>query len=248
MAVNTDTSQYWQETLEGSGVAPPVIIDKGKPETPHRLCGNYESVHIELSGRHIERIGSFLERNDLDTKTLLHGIWALLVFRYGADDEVVYGCVDGGTARSPVPVRVKISSSVAVSSWLHELQSYLKDVNPYFETPFDAIHELSGFDEDMPVFMSAIDLSEEAFDASGFAKMGCPLVFKPDLLSTAGELSIYFDPSYFEHDTLKRMLGHIDVLLSGLLGNEHACVADIAMLTPAEFDQIVYAWNRTQVD
>ena len=248
MAVNNSTSQYWQETLEGFGVASPVIIDKSNAETPVRSSGNFESVHIELSDPQIEKIESFVERNDLNRKTLLHGLWALLVFRYGAGDEVVYGCVDGGTAKTPVPVRVKISSSVAASSWLHELESYLKEVSQYFEIPFDAIHELSGFEEDMPVFMSAIDLSEETFDASGFAKMGCPLVFKPDLRSTAGELSLYFDPSYFKRDTLKRMLGHIDMLLSGILGNEQACVANIAMLTTAEFNQIVYSWNQTQTD
>ena len=131
---------------------------------------------------------------------------------------------------------------------MHELQSYLKAASQYFQTPFDVIHELSGFDEDMPIFRSAIDLSEGAFDPSGFAKIGCPLVFKPDLGSTAGQLSIYFDASCFEHDVIKRMLGHIDMLLSGILANERACVADIAMLTTAEFNQIVYAWNRTQTD
>ena len=85
-------------------------------ETSIRSSDTYESVHLELSDRQIEKIGSFNKRNDLNTKTLSHGIWASLFFRYGAGDEIVYGCVDGGRARTPVPVRVKISSRVAASS------------------------------------------------------------------------------------------------------------------------------------
>jgi amino acid adenylation domain-containing protein len=61
-------------------------------------------------------------------------------------------------------------------------------------------------------------------------------------------LRIEFDEGRFTHDTVKRLLGHLQTILQNIPGNLDKCVGEIPILTEAERHQLLVEWNSTQVD
>ncbi len=63
----------------------------------------------------------------------------------------------------------------------------------------------------------------------------------PDGLSGGAE----YNPDLFDEATIQRMLGHLQALLASAVADPDAAVAGLPMLSPAERDQIVGAWNAS---
>ena len=52
----------------------------------------------------------------------------------------------------------------------------------------------------------------------------------------------------FDAGTVRRMLGHYQVLLEGIVANPDARIAELPLLTEAERHQLLVEWNQTEVD
>ncbi len=52
----------------------------------------------------------------------------------------------------------------------------------------------------------------------------------------------------FDSTTIKRMLGHYQVLLKGIIANPGQCIYDLPLLTEFERDQLIVKWNDTKTD
>ena len=74
--------------------------------------------------------------------------------------------------------------------------------------------------------------------------LGLFVVEKPDGLHCMVEYST----DLFDSQTMDRFLGHFEVLLEGITANPDQAIADLPILTPAERQQIVVDWNRTEVE
>ena len=52
----------------------------------------------------------------------------------------------------------------------------------------------------------------------------------------------------FDAGTIRRMLGHYQVLLEGIVANPDAHIGELPLLTEAERHQLLVEWNQTEVD
>ena len=59
------------------------------------------------------------------------------------------------------------------------------------------------------------------------------------------DLGIRHNTDLFAAATVARMAGHLEVLLAAVVADPHARVSDLPLLTPAERDELLVAWNRT---
>ncbi|MEM7537924.1 MAG: amino acid adenylation domain-containing protein, partial [Chloroflexota bacterium] len=57
-----------------------------------------------------------------------------------------------------------------------------------------------------------------------------------------------YNADLFESITISRLVGHFQVLLQGIIDNPAQPIAQLPLLTTAEYRQIVYEWNDTAVD
>ena len=60
-------------------------------------------------------------------------------------------------------------------------------------------------------------------------------------------LSMTYDPDLFESGTVRRMLGHVEVMLDGFLSDNDATLGALPILTAAEVAEL-NRWNDTDVD
>jgi amino acid adenylation domain-containing protein len=60
--------------------------------------------------------------------------------------------------------------------------------------------------------------------------------------------TLEYNTDLFEADTIKRLLGHWQTLLEGVVHHPQAHVSELPLLTAGEQEQLLEAWNATRVD
>ena len=101
--------------------------------------------------------------------------------------------------------------------------------------------------ENYPVDSSLLERkgSVEISNIRGSEKTNYPLTIA---VVPGGELSIQisYDTTRFDDDTVSRMMGHLQVLLLGIVANPNGRVYELPLLTKSEKQQLLLEWNDTQ--
>lgn len=107
----------------------------------------------------------------------------------------------------------------------------------------------------LPIAITFIDhfLEDEAHWLAGFPPHSESLN-NPDLhlliLQQAHTISgiLRYNANLFKPDTIKRLAGHLQVLVAGMVDNHDATIAQLPLLTQAELEQLLLAWNSPTID
>ncbi|MDR3412263.1 MAG: condensation domain-containing protein, partial [Formivibrio sp.] len=262
---------YWRKQLAGAPTLLELPTDRPRPaEQSYRgAVLNHELPNLLLASlkelsRH-EGASLFM--------TLLAAFQTLL-YRYTGQDDVVIGTAFAGRNRTELEnligffvntlvMRGDLSGNptfrellgrtreVALGAYAHQDLPFEKLVEilqpdrnashpPLFQvmlvlhnTPVEAIH-LIGL-ESTPM---AIDIAMSKFDLT--------LYMRED--GNGLKTTVEYSTDLFEEKTVRRMMGHYQKLLEGIVTNPDQRLADLPLLTEAERWQIVDEWNRTEVD
>ena len=60
--------------------------------------------------------------------------------------------------------------------------------------------------------------------------------------------SLLYNPDLFEAATVRRMAGHFETLLAGMVANPTQPISESPLLTEAEREQLLVGWNDTEMD
>ncbi len=243
MNQSNDQSRYWESTLRGFTVPSPLTIDKGG-KTVSATFSEFKSV---LDSKLWQRLQSSLTNAGVELETVFQGVWALLLYRYGAGDELVFGYTPQQGKINAVPLRCEITASSLPIDWLAELQHKQKSARDYYDTPYEVVRSYSEFDDELPLFYSLMDLSDDGLAQNFITSVGCPLVVRPELLNNELSITIRYDKQRINPAQAERIPGHLGMLLEGIAENEND-IAHINLLTEDELQQVVYAWNDTKSD
>jgi amino acid adenylation domain-containing protein len=147
---------FWRATLQDFRRATPLPLDRGTPGGHAQAEGQ---ARLRLSADDTARLTAAARAYGLTLYTLVQGAWALLLARYAASDDVVFGTtVSGRPAGLPgveravglfintLPVRVRVDGAVHAGEWLQTLQrdqaearqhehASLSDVQGWTEVP-----------------------------------------------------------------------------------------------------------------
>ncbi|HEY9830739.1 MAG TPA: amino acid adenylation domain-containing protein [Stenomitos sp.] len=262
--------EFWRSTLAGFTAPTPFGVDKPVGNLSEQK-DIYDKRDIQLSATLTDALKEFARQNHLTLNTLVQGAWALLLSRYSGESDVVFGATVSG--RPPallgvesmvglfintLPVRVQISPETELLSWLKQLQVSQVEREQYSYSPLVDIQGVSEVPRNSPLFNSIVVLENYPVDASlleaqgsvkisnvrGFERTNYPM----NVAVVPGrELSIQisYDTSRFDDDTVSRMLGHLQTLLSGIVNYPSGRVGELSLLTPFEKQQLLVEWNDT---
>ncbi|MEA5627145.1 amino acid adenylation domain-containing protein [Nostoc sp. UHCC 0251] len=260
---------FWREKLQGFNAPTPLLTDKNSHQNQSQHHQN-----LQLSLSLTANLKSLAVANHLTLNTILQGAWALMLSRYSGEQDVVFGTTVSGrpTALSGVesmvglfintlPVRVQISGESELLLWLKQLQLQQVEQEEYSYTPLVDIQGWSEVPREMPLFESLIVFENYPLDASLKAQNGSIEVsnvcnfeqtnYPLTLVAEPGEklsVRISYDTSRFADDTIKRMLGHLQVLLEVITENPGQKLDNLPLLTPAERHQLLVEWNNTKTE
>jgi amino acid adenylation domain-containing protein/non-ribosomal peptide synthase protein (TIGR01720 family) len=263
---------YWQQKLQG--FIAPTPIDVKQPYSDRQPHEGYGAEQLELSSETATALRSFARQHQLTLNNLVQGAWALLLARYSGESDVVFGAVVSG--RPPalpdvesmvgmfintLPMRARVESDTELLSWLKELQAQQVETEQYSYTPLVDIQNWSDVPRGMPLFESIVVFENYPVDASlkerqgtldvsnvrGIQQTNYPLTAIV-VLGDRVSLNINYERSRFDADAIARMLGHLQMLLEGMVLTPVLPISRLPLLTEWEQQQLLVDWNDTQAD
>jgi amino acid adenylation domain-containing protein/non-ribosomal peptide synthase protein (TIGR01720 family) len=260
---------FWRGELAGFtapnslGVAPPAGAERDSGYAEHR---------IQLSREVTAGLQALAARHKMTLQTVTLGAWAVLVSRYSADEDVVFGGVVSGRPAAlagvetmvgvfvnTLPVRVRVNGAEPLVPWLRRLQDRQLAREEFEHTPLAQIQRWSEVPAGSPLFESLYvfenypNAGEAASAGLGIGDLrsiestNYPLTLA---LTAADQLSLKLesDRARVDEDAAPRLLRNLATLLAGMAGGLERRVGELGLLTPAELRQILYEWNDTRVE
>ncbi|MEL6814321.1 MAG: alpha/beta fold hydrolase [Cyanobacteria bacterium J06598_3] len=137
-----DAEQFWRRTLQGFSTPTPLPVDCTAERGAAGETGEQRS--LALTREESETLQEFLRSHRLTLNTLIQGVWALLLSAYSEQRDVLFGAtvsgrqgdlagVEGivGMLINVLPVRVQLSNTEVLLSWLRALQTAQVEAGQY---------------------------------------------------------------------------------------------------------------------
>ncbi|MGH7993803.1 MAG: non-ribosomal peptide synthetase, partial [Limisphaerales bacterium] len=219
---------------------------------------------------------SLARKNGFTPNTLLQGAWALLLSRYGREEDVVFGAIRAcrrsnvagagaivGLLINTVPVRVRVAPEMPLVSWLQTLRAEWNALRDFEHTPLANIQSWS----DLPsrnhsgLFETIFNYQDPSWEAALRAQGGkwakrefgiCSQSNYPLVVDAYGGaallIKILYHRNRFDDETIARMLGHFKTLLESMAACPEEGVGQLPMLTEVEREQLLANWNDTTAE
>ncbi|HEX6467754.1 MAG TPA: amino acid adenylation domain-containing protein [Streptosporangiaceae bacterium] len=258
---------YWRDRLDGfqnlqlpTDRPRPIVADhKGGVESLHLGVESLDGLR-ELS----RRAGATL------FATLMAGLQVLL-HRYTGQDDIVVGAASAnrdratsviGPLASMLPVRTDLAGDPEFRELLGRVQAVVDGAYAHADLPFARLVDELAIERDTgrpPVFQVALTLSEaqQPIDVDGVTmrleRVGHPAArFDLDFFAEVRGDGLRVEASYatalFDAGTVRRMLGHLRVLLEGAAADPTRRLSELPVLTEAELRRELVEWNDTAAD
>ncbi|MDM8557744.1 amino acid adenylation domain-containing protein [Candidatus Parabeggiatoa sp. HSG14] len=264
---------FWKQQLNGFTNPTPFRVDN---RTDNRLTtGNYEEQTLKLSKTTTDGLLSLAQQHHLTLNILVQGAWSLLMSRYSGEEDIVFGATVSGRPTTlagvesmlglfinTLPVRVLLDSKTLLLPWLQQLHSQQIEYEQYSYTPLVDIQSWSEVPGGTSLFESIVVFENYPIDNTlkeeqqgtlsirsihSIERTNYPLTLVAVVHGSELVLRTSYDTNRFENDTISRMMGHIKMLLEGMVANPAQCIGELPLLTEAEHQQLK-AWNNTTAD
>ena len=259
---------YWKATL---GDAPPLLdmpLDKPRPAVEtHRGS----AVSAVLDGSLAEALEAEARAQGCTVFVLLLAALNVLLHRYSGADDIVVGTPISGRQRAELEgvvgfflntlaIRTDLSGNPGFRDLVGRVRERTLQAFAHQDLPFEKLVEELQPARNMshaPVFQVLFVFNRRTQAGDGFGELELhgteftTSTVKFDLEFTLAELDaglaahIRYNTDLFERGTMERMLGHLRVLLEGIVADPAQPVGQLPMLTEAERHQQLVEWNAT---
>ena len=166
-----------------------------------------------------------------------------------------------GVFINTVPLRAEVPGDAPVLDFLRGLQDRHAAVREHEHTPLFDVQGWSGIPRGQPLFESVIIFENfPSVDRAGLSQgVGVGIrAIKTDIGSNFAitlvcapqaviVFRLAFDRRRFDGSTVDRMLGHLRVLLAGIVAGPRRLIREVPMLPEEERRQVLVTWNDTAV-
>jgi amino acid adenylation domain-containing protein len=268
--------QFWREMLKSFSSPTALGIERHIEalERSEDTKDRFVEHHVRLTAEATEELQQLARTHQVTLNTVVQGAWALLLSHYSGSSDVVFGAtVSGRPASLPgveemvglfintLPVRVSVKSAGGVGDYLRRLQAQQVEVRQYEYSPLAEVQRWSEVPQGTPLFETLMAFENypvgealgersaglEVSDIRNTERNSYPLAL---VAAPSRELAIkaVYDGWKYSAETIRRMMGHLEVLLQGIVERPEAPLAELPLLTPAEREQILVAWNETTAE
>ncbi|MEJ1930817.1 condensation domain-containing protein, partial [Nostoc sp. NIES-2111] len=239
----SQVEKFWRNNLQG--FTQPTALGKLVANSFTEATEVYGEYTVSLDPQILQQLRDWAKTNRLTLNVLVQAAWALLLSRYSAESDVVFGITVSG--RPPdlpgvesiiglfintLPLRVKVPADTSIFDWLKDLQAHNFELRQYEYTPSGQIHQWSELKGGSALYESILvfqnyptDLSADQFSdlnidihhtKSQGARTNYPLTL---LVSAEQELNIHlvYDQRRFDQVNVSKILKHYQTVLQTIL-------------------------------
>jgi amino acid adenylation domain-containing protein/non-ribosomal peptide synthase protein (TIGR01720 family) len=256
--------QYWRQQLSSIQAATVLPCVEQKTGTGYAD----EAMAWDLS----QDIKAFVKQQRTTLAVLLQAAWALILNRYSAEQNVIFGMtVSGRPPQLPgiesvvglfintIPVTAHIDNRQQVVEWLQSLtaEQFKRDAHAYL--PLNKIIECSGLSAGQSLFQSLLVVENYPLEAgllnadnSGLKITSADFKEQTNypltLVIVPGEqlqIKAMYQTEVFAAETINRLLAHFKLALNFLLASGSKSLADFELVQDSERDLYLHDWNDT---
>ncbi|MDH6228214.1 amino acid adenylation domain-containing protein/non-ribosomal peptide synthase protein (TIGR01720 family) [Streptomyces sp. MJP52] len=259
---------HWRDVLAGFATPTPLPADRA-PDRTHQARS--AAVHTTgLTEAVSERLTRTAREAGLTLSTVVQGAWALLLARYAAQDDVVFGTTVSGRpddlpgAESMVgmfintlPTRVRVDLRRPAADWLRDLQQEQAEARRHAAVSLAELTALSDVPPGSPLFHSMVAFENYPFDEARTAVSGVrlaevasrdatnyPLVLRAFQGGRIG-FDLAYDPGLFDAATVRALADRLRLLLTGIADAPGSPLRALPWTTPQERRSLVAGTDGT---
>jgi len=262
---------YWRGLLRGF-TAPTPLFASLIPSSHPEERGFHQIRHL-VPLAVTTRLQTRARRQQLTLNTLVQGAFAVLLHRYTGERDVVFGAVSSGRSLplpgieqmvglfiNTLPVRIGLPAAAEVGGWLQALQAGQLEAREYEYSPLAQVQMWSEVPRGQALFETILNFENYPIDDSMRSAGGGGMRISEVhfLEATSYPLAVMvtpgaqlafrtlYDPAIVDEAGVRRLLGHLENLLTELAEERPARLRDLSLLSPAERQQIAVEWNDTE--
>ncbi|SCW56608.1 non-ribosomal peptide synthase domain TIGR01720/amino acid adenylation domain-containing protein, partial [Paenibacillus tianmuensis] len=269
-----EASAYWSSYL--SGYEEQTLLPAGKPGNSEDVSGyRAQRYDYELGSELTKRIHQTAKAHQVTINTLIQAAWGIVLQRYNGTDDAVFGSVvSGRPAEIPgvermiglfintIPVRIRCAGEESFADVMKRAQEQAIASNAYETFPLYEIQTLTEQKQDLirhivifenyPVDEKMEQLGGEhsALRLSGVQSME-QTNYDFNLVVLPGEsMKLYmgYNAAAFEPKAIERIQAHLTYLLEQVVANPDIRIRELELVSGAEKEQILHAFNDTAVN
>ncbi|MCB7153133.1 amino acid adenylation domain-containing protein [Bacillus stercoris] len=267
-----ETAAYWSGYLKEYGNTASIPRIKSRPADR-----DYEAaqVRFSLAPEMVEKLTAAAQKWGVTLNTLFMSIWGVLLHRYNAADDVVFGSVisgrpsviDGiesmvGLFINTVPVRIRSAEGMTFSSLAKTVQEDflsseqhgyyplydIQNHSPLKQGLIDHIFVFENYPVQLDQALRIESENEENALKLGDISMSEQTNYDFNIVIVPGE-SFYIKFSYnaavYEREEMLRIQGHLKQALECIVTHPDVAVSDINIVPPEE-QQVIRLFNETE--
>lgn len=263
----TAAEAFWRQNLQGFGFPTSLSFGSSSSRLPQPEADRLDcEIHVSL--KLTAELQSFARQHHLTLNTVLLGAWGLLLSRYTGEPDIVVGVTVSGRPETiagvesivgnfinTLPARIRVFPSSLVT-WLEQLQTAQLELRNYEYAPLVEIQKWSKVPVGQPLFESIFvfensgdstetrDGSVQIGNVRHLFKTNYPLAVQ---VSPAENLAIRinYDRDRFSTDTIRRMLSHLETLLSSFVAAPNQPISTLSIMPADETNELLWKWNQT---
>src|SRR6185503_17597577 len=261
---------YWKQHLAGAPAVLDLPTDRPRPKA-ETFAGSYTTSLLPLGL--MESLNKLSRREGVTLFMTLLTAFKALLFRYTGQEDIVVGTPIAGRNRveienligffvNTLPLRTNLSGNRTFRQVLEHVKEVTLGAYAHQDLPFEKMIEELQPERDVaysPIFQVMFDMQNapsESLTLNGLTITRFPLKkqtskfdFTLYVTETATGLALWLEykTDLFEEDTIRRLLGHFQTLLEGVVANPDERIAELPLLTQAEQEQFI-DWNQTAAD
>ena len=263
--------RFWRERLRGI-TFPTSLPMRRSARVALEPALRYAEEGLELSAELTARLRLLARKSRLTLNTVVQGAWALLLARYSGERDVIFGTTVSG--RSPelpgveamvgmfintLPVRVHLAASTPLVPWLQQLQTQQVECEQYAYSPLVDIHGWSEVPRGIALIESLVAFENYPVDASlteqragihletvhALERTKYPLTLVAAAPHGELALKIFYDAACFEAAAVRRLLRHLQAVLTSMAADPEQRLGTLSIATGVEWQRLVVDWNAT---
>jgi amino acid adenylation domain-containing protein len=265
---DTAAQDFWRTELKGFAPANQLPIDKAAGKLPSAV-EHFGEQQVSLSSALSQAIRSFARRNHLTLSTVIQAAWAVVLGRYCATNDVVFGItVSGrpyelpgieslvGLLINTLPLRLETAPDDTCLSFLRKVQNTVAGLLEHEHNSLTQIHDWCDAPRNQPLFETLLVFENFAGNGSSFDLDGRIELTSSHLSRTNYPLTLVVEPGEnlqiqavyhegrFDEAAIARLLGHLSAVLEGMIADADAPVTSLELLTAPETKTLLIDWNQ----
>ncbi|MEH2279461.1 MAG: amino acid adenylation domain-containing protein [Nostoc sp.] len=259
---------YWKQQLADSSV---LNLPTDYPRPVIQTFNGKKEV-LELPKFLLDELKALAQREGVTLFMTLLAAFQVLLHRYSQQDDIVVGSPIASRNRqewepligmfvNTLVLRTDLGGNPSFNELLQRVREVAISAYAHQDLPFEKLVEEVRSQRDAsrnPMFQvmfalenastAALELPELKLELMTVETKTSMFDLTLSLEETASGItgSFEYNTDLFDTSTIKRMAGHFQVLLEGIIASPEQRLSNLPLLTPAEENQILVQWNCTQ--